>query len=209
MHVVSAAPLVVHVGSPALAASPPPAATPASPAAAAAAPASVRPGLLDLVRDDASDRALEGLARRGPARLLAFGVAALATLGALGSLAAWSTIGALALAWLVPCGVTAVVAFVVGLRTERGVIRHPLEPAALRYAFAHGGVVRIGQLAHETGRSLRECQAGLDALVSAGHATLDSDEQGGLMYRIPDAHAEANRLENPRVAALRLEDRDR
>ncbi len=184
MHVVSAAPVVVHIGSPGLA---------ASPTLAAPTPATSpdRPDLLDLVRDDASDRALEGLARRGPARLLAFGVAALATLGALGSLAAWSTIGSLALAWLVPCGVTAVVAFVVGLRTERGVIRHPLEPAALRHAFAHGGVVRIGQLAHETGRSLRECQAGLDALVSAGHAILDSDEQGGLMYRIPDAHAEA------------------
>lgn len=185
MHVVSSAPLVVHVGSPAL----------VSPAVAA----SDRPDLLALVRDDAGDRALEGLARRGPARLLAFGVAALATLGALGAVAAWSTIGSLALAWLVPCGVTAVVAFVVGLRTERGVIRHPLEPAALRYAFAHGGVVRIGQLAHETGRSLRECQAGLDALVSAGHAILDSDEQGGLMYRIPDAHAEAPRLEAPRL----------
>lgn len=199
MHVVSGLPVVVHVGSPALTASTAP----------------ERPSLLALVRDDATDRAFEGLARRGPARLLAFGVAALATLGVLGSLAAWSTIGSFALAWLVPCGVTALVAFVVGLRAERGVIRHPLEPATLRYAFAHGGVVRIGQLAHETGRSLRECQAGLDALVSAGHATLDSDEQGGLLYRIPDAHAEATpaaahpRLENPRLEAPRLEDRGR
>jgi len=188
VHVVSTGPLVVHVASPTrLSPAPEPARSASSP------DGSVAGGLLEVVRTDAVARAREGLLRRGPTRVLALAVATLSGLGALGAVVAWSTVGALALGWLLPCGIVAVAALWVAVRTERGPLQHPLEPAVLRYAFAHAGVVRLAPLAHETGHSLRECQEGLDALVAAGHVVLDSDEQGGLLYRFPDAQPEATR----------------
>jgi hypothetical protein len=144
-------------------------------------------GVVGMMKDDASQRAMEAVARRGPARVLAYGVglgtaalgAVLLTMIALG--ASW---GVLLLA--VPLFVASVVSFVIGARAGQGVASHHLEQAILRVASEHQGVVRVVAIAQATGRPLRECQTAIDAMVSSGHATVEADEHGALIYRVPD-----------------------
>ncbi len=141
-----------------------------------------------MMTDDASLRAREALVRSGPARVLGrivgFGLVALMI-----ALLFLMVLGVSPLAVLiaeVPVTTLAVVAFVVARRAGVGVGSHHLEREVLRVAAEHHGVVRVAVLARATGRSLRECQVALDALVTAGHATVDADDRGGLLYRVPD-----------------------
>jgi hypothetical protein len=153
------------------------------------------PGVVDLIRADAQQRALHAVARRGPARVLGFGLGAGASLLLLGLMASMfaGLSAAVVAAAAVPVALVAVGGFTVALRAGRGVEGHPLERAILDLAAGNDGVVRVVALARHTGRPLRECQTAVDAMVSAGHATVEADEAGSLVYRVPD-------LESPRPA---------
>jgi hypothetical protein len=100
---------------------------------------------------------------------------------------------AVALAEL-PTLAIAVAAFVVGARAGGGPGGHQLEQAILRVAAQNGGVFRVVGIAQATGRPLKECQLAIDAMVASGHATVDADDRGGLVYRVPDLEP-AHRLE--------------
>jgi hypothetical protein len=145
-------------------------------------------GVVGMMRDDAAHRTREAVARRGPARVLSFAVgggsAALAVL-----LLLTIPFGASAFAVLlasVPLAIVSVLAFTLGARAGQGVASHHLEQAILRLASENHGVIRVVALAQSTGRPLRECQTAIDAMVSSGHATIEADDAGGLVYRVPD-----------------------
>ncbi len=145
-------------------------------------------GVVDMMRTDASQRAMEAVARRGPARVLATVVGVSATVMMLVAVSTLllgaSVLGVLFAA--VPLAAIAVTAFVFGARAGRGVANHHLEQSILELAARNAGVVRVVALAQLTGRSLRECQTAIDAMVYSGHATVEADDQGALVYRIPD-----------------------
>jgi hypothetical protein len=147
-----------------------------------------QPGVVDMMRADASNRAMEAVARRGPARVLAYVIGAGAT-GMIAFLMVALILGAsgtaVALA-SVPLAAIAIAAFVFGARAGRGVASHHLERAILDIASRNEGEVKIVALAQHTGRPLRECQTAIDAMVSSGHATVEADEAGVLVYRIPE-----------------------
>lgn len=146
------------------------------------------PGVVDLIRNDAQQRAMDAVARRGPARVLGLllGVGGLVMLaGLLMSLIAGASGVAVAIA-AVPVVVVAVAGFTLAARAGRGVEGHHLEQAILELASRNQGEVRVVGLAQHTGRPLRECQTAIDAMVSSGHATVEADEGGSLLYRIPD-----------------------
>jgi hypothetical protein len=147
-----------------------------------------QPGVVDMMRVDASQRAMEAVARRGPARVLATVVGAFATvmtLGLLSTLLLGASVAAV-LFGSIPLAAVAVIAFVFAARSGRGVASHHLEQSILELASRNAGVVRVVSLAQMTGRSLRECQTAIDAMVHSGHATVEADDQGALVYRIPD-----------------------
>lgn len=150
--------------------------------------APAQPGVMDMIRNDASQRAMDAVARRGPARVLSFvigGAATFALLVLLSTLALGASVGAV-MVGAVPLTAIAVAAFVVGARAGRGVASHHLEQAILELASKNGGTVRVVSLAQATGRPLRECQTAIDAMVSSGHATVEADDTGSLVYRVPD-----------------------
>ena len=65
----------------------------------------------------------------------------------------------------------------------------PSEPAmsetlVLESAQRRGGTLTVVTLALDTRRPMAECQQRLDAMVAAGWATMDVDDQGILTYRI-------------------------
>ena len=184
------------IGTPAAPAFYPPAAVAYAPYGSAAgsivhagsAPPSEGPGVVSMMRDDAAQRTMDAVARRGPARMLAYGVGTFVLVlmaGLLLLLTVGVPLAAVILAE-VPCAAIAAIAFVIGRRAGDGVGGHHLEQAILRVAAEHEGVVRVVALARATGRPLRECQTAIDAMVASGHATVDSDERGTLVYRIPD-----------------------
>jgi hypothetical protein len=145
-------------------------------------------GVVDMMRDDAAHRTREAVARRGPARVLSFvvggGSAALA-LFLLLMIPFGASVTAVLLTSL-PLAIVSVIAFSLGARAGQGVASHHLEQAILRLASENHGVIRVVALAQSTGRPLRECQTAIDAMVSSGHATIEADESGGLVYRVPD-----------------------
>lgn len=147
-----------------------------------------QPGVVDMMRVDASQRAMEAVARRGPARVLAtvVGVGASVMLLFLLSTLLLGASGVAVTFGAVPLAVIAITAFVFGARAGRGVASHHLEQSILELATRSGGVVRVVALAQHTGRPLRECQTAIDAMVLAGHATVEADDAGSLVYRIPD-----------------------
>jgi hypothetical protein len=145
-------------------------------------------GVVAMMREDAAQRAMEAVSRRGPARVLAYSVGAvmIATALALLLLLPLGVPGfAVALAE-VPTLAIAVAAFVMGARAGAGPGGHQLEQAILRVAAQNEGVFRVVAVAQATGRPLKECQLAVDAMVASGHATVDADDRGGLVYRIPD-----------------------
>jgi len=160
-----------------------------APVAAQAPVANREPkGVVDLMREDAAQRTMEAVARGGPAKILAYVVGA-TTLGAAATLVllvAMASAPGSALFGLIPLFLTAGGAFYFGARTGKGITSHHLEQAILRHASEHEGQIKVVALAQATGRSLRECQLAIDAMVSSGHATVDADDKGGLVYRIPD-----------------------
>jgi len=146
------------------------------------------PGVVDMIRNDANQRAMEAVARRGPVRVLAFfvaGGASIALLVAFSTLFLGASVSAVLFAAF-PLTAIIIAGLIVGARAGRGVANHHLEQAILRHAAENAGVVRVVSLARDTGRSLRECQTAIDAMVHAGHATVEADEVGTLVYRIPD-----------------------
>jgi hypothetical protein len=151
-------------------------------------------GVVDLMRADAASRTMEAVARGGPARILAYAIggSALATATVI-LLAIPFGVGTGALILLPPLMLAALLAFWIGRRTGRGVSSHHLEQAILRYAADHEGQVRVVGLAQATGASLRECEVAIDAMVLAGHATVDADDHGALLYRVPDLAVPAAR----------------
>jgi hypothetical protein len=147
-----------------------------------------QPGVVDMMRVDASQRAMEAVARRGPARVLGtvIGVgASVMMVGVLSTIFLGASVAAV-LFGAIPLAVIAVMAFVFAARAGRGVASHHLEQSILELASRNAGVVRVVSLAQMTGRSLRECQTAIDAMVHSGHATVEADDQGALVYRIPD-----------------------
>lgn len=147
-----------------------------------------QPGVVDMMRTDASQRAMEAVARRGPARVLATVVGVSATvmmLVAISTLFLGASVLGVSFA-AIPLAALAVTAFVFGARAGRGVASHHLEQSILELAARNAGEVRVVALAQRTGRSLRECQTAVDAMVHSGHATVEADDQGALVYRIPD-----------------------
>lgn len=145
-------------------------------------------GVLSLMKEDAAQRAMEAVSRRGPARVLALTVGAVmvATMPALLGLLTLGVPAVAVAAAEVPCLVIAVAAFVIARRVGQGPGGHQLEQAILRVAAQNGGVFRVVGLAQATGRPLKECQLAVDAMVASGHATVDADDRGGLVYRVPD-----------------------
>ncbi len=170
---------------------PPP---PAAPYALVAGPAPAQPaagqgrGALAMMREDAAQKTMEAVARGGPARMLGFGVGGtcVAAMVVAALLVPFAGAPAAVLLAMIPLGVIALFAFVLGARAGRGISSHHLEQAILRVASEQGGVIRVVALAQATGRPLRECQVAIDAMVASGHATVDADESGNLVYRIPD-----------------------
>lgn len=155
-----------------------------------------QPTVMGMMRDDAAQRTMEVVQRAGPAKMLAYGVGA-------GALVSASTIALLIPLGMMPLGMVgvmvplilfALVAFYFGARAGRGTTSHHLEQTILRHAQEHDGVFRIVTLATATGRPLRECQMAVDAMVASGHATVDADDQGGLVYRIPDLEPAKKRV---------------
>lgn len=145
-------------------------------------------GVVEMMREDAAQRTMEAVARRGPARVLSYAVGTGALVVAIGLLLAmaFGPSGAGLLVAIVPLLAVAVAGFVVGARAGRGVASHHLEQAILRVASESDGVVRVVALARATGRPLRECQMAIDAMVSSGHANVEAEDNGALVYRIPD-----------------------
>ena len=155
---------------------------------AVAPPADAAPGVVEMMRQDASQKAMEAVSRRGPARVLGLTIGSV-MVGVMLVLLALSMFGVPAAVIVVaeiPCLALAIGAFVLARRAGEGPGGHALEQAILRVAAQHAGVVRVVALAQETGRPLRECQVAIDAMVASGHATVDADDRGGLVYRIPD-----------------------
>lgn len=147
-----------------------------------------QPSVVDMMRVDASQKAMDAVARRGPARVLGFLLgtgASLMLVALMVTLAAGASGTAVAIA-AVPLSLVAVVGFVIAVRAGRGVDGHHLERSILELASKNQGIVRVVALAQATGRPLRECQTAIDAMVSSGHATVEADEGGSLLYRIPD-----------------------
>ena len=147
-----------------------------------------QPGVVDMIRNDANQRAMEAVARRGPLRVASHvvaGLSSVALLVTLSTLFLGASVSAVMFAAL-PLTAIIVVALIVGARAGRGVAHHHLEQAILKHAAEHAGVVRVVALARDTGRSLRECQTAIDAMVQAGHATVEADDSGSLVYRIPE-----------------------
>lgn len=147
-----------------------------------------QPGVVDMMRADASHRAMDAVARRGPARVLSYVIGAGAS-AMLGFLVLTLFLGASVLAVAaasVPLAAVAVAAFAFGARAGRGVASHHLEQAILDVASRNSGEVKVVTLAQATGRPLRECQTAIDAMVSSGHATIEADEAGVLIYRVPE-----------------------
>jgi hypothetical protein len=145
-------------------------------------------GVVAMMREDAAQKAMEAVSRRGPARVLAYAVGGVmvATMLALLILLTLGVPGfAVALAEI-PCLGIAIGAFVIGARAGGGPGGHQLEQAILRVAAQHDGVFRVVGIAQATGRPLKECQLAIDAMVASGHATVDADDRGGLVYRVPD-----------------------
>lgn len=154
------------------------------------------PGVVDMIRNDANQRAMEAVARRGPVRVLAHfvaGGASIALLVALSTLFLGAA-GSAVLFAAFPLTAIIVAALIVGARAGRGVANHHLEQAILRHAAENAGVVRVVSLARATGRSLRECQTAIDAMVHSGHATVEADDSGSLVYRIPDLEPQRPRV---------------
>jgi hypothetical protein len=145
-------------------------------------------GAFAMMRDDAAQKTMEAVARGGPARMLGFTVGGVCVAAMLVSALLVPIAGAPAavLLAMIPLAFIALVAFWLGARAGRGISSHHLEQAILRVASEHGGVIRVVALAQATGRPLRECQLAIDAMVASGHATVDADESGSLVYRIPD-----------------------
>jgi hypothetical protein len=145
-------------------------------------------GVVDMMKDDAAHRTREAVARRGPARVLSFvvggGSAALAMVLLL-MIPFGASVGPVLLA-SIPLAIVSVIAFALGARAGQGVASHHLEQAILRLASENRGVIRVVALAQSTGRPLRECQTAIDAMVTSGHATIEADDAGGLVYRVPD-----------------------
>lgn len=158
----------------------------------APAPAAIgaeRPqGVVAMMKEDAAQKAMEAVSRRGPARVLAYSVAVVMLATMVGLLALLPLgIPAFAIAVAeVPCLAVAIAALVVGKRVGQGPGGHQLEQAILRVAAQNDGVFRVVGVAQATGRPLKECQLAIDAMVASGHATVDADDRGGLVYRIPD-----------------------
>jgi hypothetical protein len=148
------------------------------------------------MRRDATERTMEAVTRRGPARLLAYtiGIGMLALMAGLFVLPSLGVPLAAVLLAEIPCALIAGSAFVLGRRAGEGVGTHHLEQAILRVAAENQGVVRVVALAQATGRPLRECQIAIDAMVASGHATVDSDDRGTLVYRVPDLEPRTNEL---------------
>jgi hypothetical protein len=145
-------------------------------------------GALAMMRDDAAQKTMEAVARGGPARVLGFGVGGVSVAAMVVAVLLVPFAGAPAavLLAMIPLGVIAFIAFWLGARAGRGLSSHHLEQAILRVASEQGGVIRVVALAQATGRPLRECQVAIDAMVASGHATVDADDAGNLVYRIPD-----------------------
>lgn len=145
-------------------------------------------GALAMMRDDAAQKTMEAVARGGPARMLGFGVGGVSVAAMVVAVLLVPFAGAPAavLLAMIPLGLIALLAFWLGARAGRGLSSHHLEQAILRVASEQGGVIRVVALAQATGRPLRECQVAIDAMVASGHATVDADEAGNLVYRIPD-----------------------
>jgi len=154
-----------------------------------------QPGVVDMIRNDASQRAMAAVAQRGPLRVAAHIVAGLSSIALL---VLFSTLflgaSASVLFGALPLAAIIVVALVVGARAGRGVAHHHLEQAILRHAAEHAGVVRVVALARDTGHSLRECQTAIDAMVHSGHATVEADDNGTLLYRVPDLEPQKPRV---------------
>jgi len=147
-----------------------------------------QPGVVDMIRNDANQRAMEAVARRGPVRVLAYVVAGLSSLALLVAISTLFLGAAVAPVMFAALPLTAIViaSLVVASRAGRGVAHHHLEQAILRHAAENAGVVRVVALARDTGHSLLDCQTAIDAMVHAGHATVEADDSGSLLYRIPD-----------------------
>jgi hypothetical protein len=145
-------------------------------------------GALAMMRDDAAQKTMEAVARGGPARMLGFGVGGVSVAAMVVAVLLVPFAGAPAavLLAMIPLGLIALLAVWLGARAGRGLSSHHLEQAILRVASEQGGVIRVVALAQATGRPLRECQVAIDAMVASGHATVDADEAGNLVYRIPD-----------------------
>ena len=146
------------------------------------------PSVVSMMKQDASQRAMDAVARRGPARLLGYGVGATMLVMMFGLMLLPSAGVPLLVVLLaeLPCAIIAFFAFMMGRRAGEGVGSHHLEQAILKVASEHEGLVRVVALAQATGRPLRECQIAIDAMVTSGHATVDADEHGVLIYRVPD-----------------------
>jgi hypothetical protein len=152
-------------------------------------PAQAPGGVVALMREDANKRAMDVVARTGPAKVLAYSVAGLSVAAAAATAFVLVPLGFLPLAglWsLVPMLGLAGGAGWVGRRMGAGVSSHHLEQAILRVAAQHDGQLRVVTLAQATGRPLRECQIAIDAMVASGHATVDADASGALVYTIPE-----------------------
>jgi hypothetical protein len=147
-----------------------------------------QPGVVDMIRNDANQRAMEAVARRGPVRVLAHVVAGLSSLALIVALSTLFLGAAVAPVMFAALPLTAIIvaSLIVASRAGRGVANHHLEQAILRHAAENNGVVRVVALARDTGHSLRECQTAIDAMVHSGHATVEADDSGTLLYRIPD-----------------------
>lgn len=147
-----------------------------------------QPGVVDMMRADASHRAMEAVARRGPARVLAYvvGVGSLAMIGFLLFTLILGASGVAVGIASVPLAAIAIGAFIFGARAGHGVASHHLEQAILDIASRNEGEVKVVSLAQFTGRPLRECQTAIDAMVASGHATVEADDAGVLVYRVPE-----------------------
>lgn len=153
-------------------------------------------GAFAMMRDDAAQKTMEAVARSGPARMLGFTVGGVCVAAMLVSalLVPFAGAPAAVLLAMIPLGLIAAIAVWLGARAGRGISSHHLEQATLRVAAEHGGVVRVVSLAQATGRPLRECQLAIDAMVASGHATVDADDAGNLVYRIPDLEPRKERV---------------
>jgi hypothetical protein len=181
---------------------PPPAPYAPYPQASPPAPYALPParpaerGAFAMMRDDAAQKTMEAVARGGPARVLGFTVAGVCVAAMLVSalLVPFAGAPAAVLLAMIPLALIAAVSGWLGARAGRGISSHHLEQAALRVASENSGVIRVVSLAQATGRPLRECQLAIDAMVASGHATVDADDAGNLVYRVPDLQPRKERV---------------